>query len=244
MKNYGSKSRLINIQKIEAVTSHLSNVEIIDPNSHSVTFHLKNIDNYLGEAEIVSPDLDLPLIDFNAIEKVFCYQNQVIKVAEENFDLKIPILSPVEKSYEKGQITALLKSCYFIGNETRTQLFEDAENEEKVMGERDESCQEPDLLYDLPKIPAVRNVNSSTSGLPSVPEGHIDTASNCEYEPESRVTTECSNLAANEFCPSLSQAVARSFSQEILEFEENSKEVFSFLAERKLLDEYSTEQNI
>ena len=155
--------------------------------------------------------------------------------------MKIPILSPVEKSYEKGQITALLKSCYFIGNETRTQLFEDTDNEEKVMGE---SCQEPDLLYDLPKIPAVRNVNSSTSGLPSVPEGHIDTASNCEYEPESRVTTECSNLAANEFCPSLSQAVARSFSQEILEFEENSKEVFSFLAERKLLDEYSAEQNI
>ena len=148
----------------------------------------------------MSPDLDLPLIDLIAIEKVICYQNQVIKVAEENLDLNIPILSPVEKTYEKGQITALLKSCYFIGNETRTQQFEDAENEEKVREERDESCQEPDLLYDLPKIPAVRNVNSSTSGLPSVPEGHLATAGNCENEPES---TECSNLASNEFCLSL-----------------------------------------
>ena len=180
--------------------------------------------------------MDLPVIDFSTLENVFCYQNQVIKVAEENLDLKIPILSPVEKTYEKGQITALLKSCYFIGNETRTQLFEVAENEEKVMEERNESCQVSDFLYDLPKIPAVGNVNSSTTGLPSFPEGHMDTASICEDEPESM---ECSNLASNEFCPSLSQAVARSFSQEIMEFEENSTEVLSFLSEKKLIDEYN-----
>ena len=87
MKDYGSKSRTINIKRVEAVTSHLSNVECINPNSQSVTFHLKNLDNYLGEAEIKSPDLDLPIIDFSALEKVFCYRNQVIKVAEENLDL-------------------------------------------------------------------------------------------------------------------------------------------------------------
>ena len=69
----------------------------------------------------------------------------------------------------------------------------------------------------------------------------MDTASICENEPES---TECSNLASNEFCPSLSQAVATSFSREFIEFEENSTEVLSFLSERKLIDEYSAEQNI
>ena len=42
MKDYGSKSHSINIKRVEAVTSHLSNVGCINPNSQSVTFHLKN----------------------------------------------------------------------------------------------------------------------------------------------------------------------------------------------------------
>ena len=234
MKDYGSKSCTINIQKIEAVTSHFSNVDIIDPNSQSVTFHLENIENYMGQALFESSILDLPLVDFSALEKVFCYKNQVIRVKEENLELSIPILSPVEETYEKGQITAVLTSCYFIGNDTKSQLFEVTENE--VMEKRD-----PELLYDLPGIPAVKNVNSSMTELPSCPEGHKATASDWEDEPD---PTECSNLASNDVCPSLSQAVARSFSQEILRFEENSQEIFSFLAERKLIDEYSAEQNI
>ena len=123
------------------------------------------------------------------------------------------------------------KNCYFIGNGTKSQLFEATKNEEKVM----DSSQTANTEH------STAAQHSSTTELPSCPEGETDTASDWGDVQDPK---ECSTLASNDVCPSLSQAVARSFSQEILSFEENSQEIFSFLAERKLIDTYSAEQNI
>ena len=235
MKDYCSKDCIIKIKKLKSSISHFANLEVLEPGSSSVTFHLQNLENYIGEAECQSEILKLPLIDFSDLEKVICYKNKIIRQKEENLEIKIPLLCPVERKYEMGEIETTIKSCFFIGQETKSQLFEVNRNEDDRTRNNIQECQGSEPKFRLP------SQTNNPAGQPSSLESKASSAGSWDID---MFQEECNTEKPGYICPSLSNEVARQFEgQEILSFEKNSEDIVSFLAQKRR-DEYSADQNI
>ena len=153
----------VHLQQIHSVSSHLVNTHPVTPESKVVSFHLKNNMNYFGETQISSSELLLPLVDFSSLEQVFCYKNDIIKICEEEINLDIPLLQPVNKTYEKGELEATLENYYFLGHDCINKLF-------GSNGQHENTPQVLDCFYDLPNRPATREVIDSEE-LPSSDKG-------------------------------------------------------------------------
>ena len=228
----------VHLQQIHSVSSHLVNTHPVTPESEVVSFHLKNNMHYFGETQILSTELSLPLVDLSCLEQVFCYKNEAIKISEEEINLDIPLLKPVNKIYEKGELKATLENYYFMGHDCINKLF-------GSNGQKENVPQIPNYLYDLPNRPATREVIKSEE-LPSSAKGqqtssggpaevfYTEPATN--YLPSTE-DTQASNIPTQNDNPaqdSLSQEISRSFKQEFLEIDQDTQAIFSFLAEKKI----------
>ena len=151
---------------------------------------------------------------------------------------------------------ATLENYYFLGHDCINKLF-------GSNGQKENVPQIPNCLYDLPNRPATREVikseelPSSGSPLPSSAKGQQTSSGGpaevfytepaTHYLPSTEDTHAGKNpaqAAENPAQNSLSHEISRSFTREFLETDPNTQALSSFLAERKLIDEYSANENI
>ena len=69
-----------------------------------------------------------------------------MKISEDEINLNIPLLQPVNKTYKKGELEATLENCYFLGHDCINKLF-------GKDGQHENVPQVPDYFYDLPNRP-------------------------------------------------------------------------------------------
>ena len=138
-------------------------------------------------------------------------------------EIKIPLLCPVERKYEMGEIETTIKSCFFIGQETKSQLFEVNRNEDDRTRNNIQECQGSEPKFRLP------SQTNNPAGQPSSLESKASSAGSWDID---MFQEECNTEKPGYICPSLSNEVARQFEgQEILSFEKNSEDIVSFLAQ-------------